>query len=361
MINISEIKSKDIVRQTIDFKRPPRLAFDYYAYGRRYTDIVTAYLDWDYEYKRKSWIEGNKVFSLDPFGNTWVRTTTDKVTKGVIQCGVLEDSWEKFDSFTMPTLSQAAYGGSVQRFFDSYPNMFKVGCIYEASFSILCKLRGFSNLMVDLILESGRVKQACEIIETELLEAVRGYALSGADGIHIMEDWGTQASSFISRDMWDQFFAPGYLKICEKAHSYNMKVILHSCGMIDDLIEGLIECGIDVLQFDQTANYSSGDKNDGIERLAAAYGGRVTFFSPVDIQHTLVTGDFQKIDDECRRLVQKLGSLKGGFIAKSYGRGAKMYLDAIGCDSVWNDFAFECFKKYGKELYGLDFDIPELI
>ena len=34
-MNGREIKSEDIVRRAIDFKGPPRLAFDYYAYGRR--------------------------------------------------------------------------------------------------------------------------------------------------------------------------------------------------------------------------------------------------------------------------------------------------------------------------------------
>ena len=37
--------SCEIVRSTIDFAGPSRLAFDYYAYGRRFTDISTSYLD----------------------------------------------------------------------------------------------------------------------------------------------------------------------------------------------------------------------------------------------------------------------------------------------------------------------------
>ncbi|MBN2291144.1 MAG: hypothetical protein JXM70_01890 [Pirellulales bacterium] len=352
--------SSKIIRDTIDFNDPARLGFDFYAYGRRYTDIVTSYLDWEFQYEKKCWGEGGRQFHLDAFGNTWARALSDKSTKGEVYRGILQDSWHDLDSFTMPKLSTAADCPPVRELFESYPNLFKVGCIFEVSFSILRSLRGFENLMQDLILEPKLVRQVCDLIEDELELAVEGYAACGADGIHIMEDWGTQQSALIGRSMWEDLFAPGYRRICTAAHRHGMCVILHSCGMIRDLIPGLIESGIDVFQFDQTANYASPSAEDGIEQLADEFAGRATFFCPVDIQHTLVTGDRKKIEDEVRRLVQCLGSRKGGFIAKSYGRGTGIYLDSIGCDPTWNDFAFECFKKYGREMFGVEADIPEL-
>ena len=66
----------------------------------------------------------------------------------------------------------------------------------------------------------------------------------------------------------------------------------------------------------------------------------------------------KNIESEVKRLVGHLGSRDGGFIAKSYGRGTKVYLDSIGCDPDWNNFAFECFKKYGEELFEVEFNIP---
>lgn len=352
--------SREIVRRTIDFERPARLAFDYLAYGKRYTDIVTSYADWEFEFDRRTWVEGNREFRTDAFGNIWARMATDKATKGDVHRGVLADSWDGLDSFAMPQLSTAAQNERVRALFDAHPDKFKVGCLCNASFTILYQVRGFANLMQDLILEPDRVHQACEIIEAELLRIVEGYASCGADGIHVMEDWGTQIGALISPSMWDTFFAPGYSRICAAAHKHDMRVILHSCGMLDDLIGGFLACGIDVLQFDQTDNYRLPDGTGGIERLAAKYAGRATFLCPVDIQHTLVTGDRVRIEDEVRRLVRYLASQEGGFIAKSYGRGTKAYLDAIGCDPAWNDFAFECFIKYGQELFGTEFDIPVL-
>jgi uroporphyrinogen decarboxylase len=312
--------SCEIVKRTIDFAGPARLAFDCFAYGSRHTDIITSYLDWEFQYERKSWIQGNREYYLDAWGNTWARVVTDKSTKGEIFRGVLRDSWDALDSLTVPKLASAANNQRVRELFEACPDMFKVGCIYNGSFSILSWLRGFENLMEDLLLQPQRIRQACELIDEELTLAAEGYAACGADGLHIMEDWGTQNGALISRKMWEDLFAPGYRKLCAAAHRHDMRVILHSCGMIRALIPALIESGIDVLQFDQTANYGS-DGIGGIERLAAEFGQKVTFFCPVDIQHTLVTGDPAKIEDEVRRLVQCLGGKAGGFIAKSYGRG----------------------------------------
>lgn len=352
--------SAEIVRKTVDFKNPERLPFDYYAYGKRYTDIVTTYLDWDYEYEHRTWVEGNYEYYLDAYGNTWCRSSGDKSSKGQIHQGVLQESWDKLDSFNFPKLSSAANTDKVRSFFNRYTDLFKVGCLYVGSFEILRMLRGFQNLMEDLLLEPERIHQLCSVINNELVSVVEGYAECGADGIHVMEDWGTQSNALISRSLWEEFFAPGYYKICETAHRHNMIVILHSCGMLRDLIDGIIDSGVDVLQFDQNANYGSPGKNNGIERLKEDYGGRVTFFCPVDIQQTLIKGNKVSIDSEVKRLVQHLGSREGGFIAKSYGRGEKQYLDSIGCDPEWNNFAFECFKKYGEELFGVEFNIPVL-
>ena len=353
------MNSREIVCRTIDFENPERLAFDYFAHGRRYTDIITSYVDWEYEFDQKIWVEDGREFRTDAYGNIWARVISDKATKGEIYRGVLAESWDKLDSFVMPPLSNAAKSERVRQMFDAHPHMFKSGCLINGAFETLHTLRGFANLMEDLALEPERVHQACEIIEAELVRIVEGYASCGADGIHIMEDWGTQTGLLVGTSMWDEFFAGGYTKICDAAHKHDMRVILHSCGMLSDLIGRLLSCGIDVLQFDQTANYASGEAS-GIEELASKYSGRVTFFCPVDIQHTLVTGDFERIEDEARRFVQLIAGKKGGFIAKSYGRGTRTYLDAIGCDPAWNDFAFECFVKYGRELFGNKFEVPVL-
>ena len=60
------------------------------------------------------------------------------------------------------------------------------------------------------------------------------------------------------------------------------------------------------------------DKVLGLERLGREFGGRITFWCPVDIQGTMVEGSMAGIRAYCRKLVTTLGRPEGGFIAKWY-------------------------------------------
>ncbi len=60
-------------------------------------------------------------------------------------------------------------------------------------------------------------------------------------------------------------------------------------------------------------------ENMGVDLLGRRFGGRITFWCPVDIQATMVHGSLDDIRVHCRKLVNTLGRPKGGFIAQWYG------------------------------------------
>lgn len=91
-----------------------------------------------------------------------------------------------------------------------------------------------------------------------------------------------------------------------------------------------------MLQFDQPALH-------GIASVAEKLGGRVAFWTPVDIQRTLQTGDRELIRAEARLLCEKLGGFGGGFIAKNYGD-----LPGVGVDPEWDQWAYEAFVEFGE-------------
>jgi hypothetical protein len=100
-------------------------------------------------------------------------------------------------------------------------------------------------------------------------------------------------------------------------------------------MDDMIEAGIDVFQFDQPALY-------GIQSLADQFGGRATFWCPVDIQKTLQTRDAQAIRAEAKAMVGLLGASGGGFIAGYYSSN-----EALGLDPRWQDAACQAFVEYG--------------
>jgi len=179
------------------------------------------------------------------------------------------------------------------------------------------------------------VRRLNGLVMDELEKAVARMAEAGADAVMFPEDWGTQDRLLMSPRTFRELFLPEHERLCRAAARAGLDVWMHSCGYIWEIIGDLIGAGVKVLQFDQPSLY-------GIERLAAAFGGRVTFDCPVDIQRTLQTRDAAKIRDEARRLVELLGAGGGGFVATRYGDEP-----SIGLEPKWQDIACDAFVEYG--------------
>jgi uroporphyrinogen decarboxylase len=173
-----------------------------------------------------------------------------------------------------------------------------------------------------------------------LCRCMDNWAQAGADAVMFAEDWGTQDRLLVSPAMWRRIFRPYFEALCGHARERGLSVWMHSCGYIYDIINDLIACGVAVLQFDQPGLY-------GVDRLAAEFGGRVTFYCPVDIQRVLPTGDIPRIQAFARELIDKLGARGGGFIAGYYGS-----LQGIGVQPEWQDAACRAFVEHAGAVRG---------
>ena len=80
-----------------------------------------------------------------------------------------------------------------------------------------------------------------------VLELIRQWGELGVDAVFLTDDWGSQTALMISPDMWRSFFKPHYRRLFAEVHRWHMDVVFHSCGNVLDLVEDLIEVGIDVL------------------------------------------------------------------------------------------------------------------
>ena len=187
----------------------------------------------------------------------------------------------------------------------------------------------------DLAAHPEEVRRLADRVVPLLERCIENWAAVGADGVMFAEDWGTQERLLVSPKMWRDVFKPDYARLCEAASRAGLSVWMHSCGYIWDIIPDLIECGVSVLQLDQPGLFR-------VDRLAEAFGGKVTFWCPVDIQQVLPTGDEAAIEAFAREMVEKLGAFGGGFIAGFYGD-----MKSIGVRPEWQDIACRAFVKYG--------------
>ncbi len=172
-------------------------------------------------------------------------------------------------------------------------------------------LRGMENAWVDIHVDPDKLGELIDILVEMNLYAIDRYAQAGADGLMWCDDWGLQDRLMISPDDWHRIWKPRYARVYSAAHDAGLITFLHSCGNIVEILDDLIDAGLDVIQMDQQMNM-------GLELLGERFGGRITFMCPVDIQAVMPHGAPDEIRAYCRKMVSHLGTDKGGFIADWY-------------------------------------------
>ena len=189
---------------------------------------------------------------------------------------------------------------------------------------------------MDLVLEPDRIAHLHDRIDEAVEQMIRNYAQAGVDSIMFPEDWGTQQQLLINPKLWYSEFMPRFEKLCGIAHQCGIRVFMHSCGQNESIVPGLVEAGIDALQFDQPELH-------GLDTLAGHQEkNNITFWCPVDIQTVLQSKDETLIREKAREMLDKLWKGRGGFIAGFYEDNA-----SIGLDAKWQGYATDEFLYRG--------------
>ncbi|HEY4751955.1 MAG TPA: uroporphyrinogen decarboxylase family protein, partial [Candidatus Limnocylindrales bacterium] len=89
------------------------------------------------------------------------------------------------------------------------------------------------------------------------------------------------------------------------------KVFFHSDGDIFDLLDDLVEIGVDIINPVQT---SAGRMSD-LAGLKRRYGERVTFCGAIDTKHVLPHGTPAEVRAETARVIRELGAGGGYMVA----------------------------------------------
>jgi len=323
--------SRELIRSAIHFEAAPRIGF---ALAEPWpNDFAWAGVARAPGFDERRTNDGHEEFWLDEWGNTWHRLLGLSAGGEVLR-GAVED-WDQLDAWRPPDLGLAARYEGARKAFAAAPDKYRIGGITACAFNVSRYIRRIENFLADVLLEPEKVRRLNGLVMDEVEKSVHRMAEAGADGLFFCEDWGTQERLLMSPKTFRALFLPEIDRLCRAARRSGLDVWMHSCGYVWEIIEDLIGAGVNVLQFDQPSLH-------GIERLDAAFGGRVAFQCPVDIQRTLQTHDAARICDEARRLCQVLGGHGGGFIAGRYGDEK-----GIGLEPKWQDLASDAFVEFG--------------
>lgn len=122
------------------------------------------------------------------------------------------------------------------------------------------------------------------------------------DGFFYGNDFGTQLSLICSRDHFLRFIMPWFKQFTQQGHNHNLQVVLHSCGSVFEVIEDMIEAGVQCLHPLQALA-----ANMDAETLAENFKGRIAFLGGIDTQDLLTNGTPDSVRREVRRVKGLLG------------------------------------------------------
>jgi len=125
------------------------------------------------------------------------------------------------------------------------------------------------------------------------------------------DDLGTQKAPQISPSTYREMIKPYHqVQFRYVRENYpNVKVFLHSCGSICDLIPDLIDAGVEILNPVQISALGMDP-----QKLKNEYGRDVVFWGGgANMQHTAVSGSLREIQGEVSRLID-IFSEAGGYV-----------------------------------------------
>jgi len=326
------MNSRELVKSAIHFNGIDRLPRDFPAeYG---SDIYWCRMDPEpdcivnLDMSVKSW--------YDEWGTRWERI--GRTTLGETKNTVIT-SWKDFTALNIPVVENPERWKSIKNIRREIGEKYILGrgisLYFRASF-----LRGQENIWIDIYENPEHLQELIDILVEMNLKAMPLFKEIGADGYLISDDWGLQNTLQINPEKWRDIWMPRYKKVFTAAHELGLDTFMHSCGNIVSIMDDLIEVGLDVINMDQ-------QENMGLELLQERFGGKITFYNPVDIQTIMINGSPEEIRAYCRRMVSTLNTEKGGFIPK-------WYIDPEGAGHSQEAITVMCeeFIKISKELYG---------
>ena len=256
----------------------PAYADELYALVEKHPRIFPYEIDTGFNYR----VVGERFkrgYLRDSWGCLWKNLREGVI--GIVVEHPLAD-WDSFDSYEPPDpLTQDSYG---PRDWEAAATKAKrqreKGLLVEGNaeslFDRLYALRGFENLMMDIATEDPRLPALVDMLLQYELKLVDKWLEIGVDRMYFHTDIGTQQSLMIHPEAFRKHIKPMFATLFRKCRNAGVHVRLSSDGVLLDIVDDLIECGVSMHDPQYRAN--------GLDRIAAVYKGRLCLELDLDRQ-----------------------------------------------------------------------------
>ena len=173
-------------------------------------------------------------------------------------------------------------------------------------------VRGFDDWFVDLVQQPRLMEAILDAITESLLGVVEDVLDEVADLVDVVsvsDDMGHQDRTCVKPELYRKLIKPRHARLMEAIKlRTTAPVMFHTCGSVYDLLDDLIEMGVNALNPVQTDAARMEPA-----RLKRNYGDRLSFWGGIDAMRVLPYGTAQDVEREVRDKIAAFGP-GGGYI-----------------------------------------------
>lgn len=247
----------------------------------------------------------------DDFGCVW-KTTTDGIV-GSVHGHPLAD-WAAYRSYRLPDAEKSNGLAAVD--WPAFEAQCKADRVagrptfgdlrHGHTFLQLCDLRGYENLLYDMMDEEPLLDDLIQRLEAFNLAQIEHFIKADVDIVRIPEDLGMQTGPMLSVDNFVRYIKPSYQRMMEPARKAGKMIHMHSDGNIRLLVDDIIDGGVDVINLQDLVN--------GVDWIAERFRSRTCIDLDIDRQSITPFGTPAQIDALVREEVEKIGCKEGGLM-----------------------------------------------
>lgn len=173
-------------------------------------------------------------------------------------------------------------------------------------------LRGFEDWFLDIAADP---RLACCLYDAVLdvslgmCRTILGEVGGDVDVLMASDDLGLQDGLMIPPETYRSLIKPRHARYVRLLHDMSGgRVFFHTCGAVSEIVEDLIDIGVDALNPVQVS--AAGMDPAALHRR---FGGRIAFWGAVDTQRVLPFGSVAEVEAEVERRIEELGR-DGGYV-----------------------------------------------
>ena len=192
---------------------------------------------------------------------------------------------------------QQRYGGRI----------YLMGSLCWGIWENVSQVMGLPGFAVTLRRDPDFVRRMVKYYERLYLAAVHAAADAGMPGFVYSDDMGYKSGPQTSPRVMEEFFGPSLRRVADEAHKRGLKIIIHSCGNIYQLLDLFVDWGFDgVHSLEPTAGID-------LAEVKRRVGDKMCIFGNLDISHVLSHGTRQEVE-EAVKYALRVAAQDGGFV-----------------------------------------------